>query len=255
MKGMTEQEWEKRTHFPNWTVKDILAHLLDTSIRRLSSQRDKYQASKKINIDSYQGLVQYVTDIADRWTDTFADVSPKILTEMIEKYQNELVTFFSSLEPLAQAHYPVNWAGETASANWFDIAREYTERWHHQMQIREALGREPLYSKDLYYPVIDTFMQALPFHFRKTERENGNILGVEITGDSGGTWFLEWKDKNIKLRYDIDKEPDTLVSIKQEIAWKIFTKWNTLSLDKEFSISGDKELGQHLLSMTCILMS
>ena len=31
-------------------------------------------------------------------------------------------------------------AGEAVSANWFDVAREFTERWHHQQQIRLAIG-------------------------------------------------------------------------------------------------------------------
>jgi hypothetical protein len=30
------------------------------------------------------------------------------------------------------------WAGETDSRNWFDVAREYTEKWHHQQQLRDA---------------------------------------------------------------------------------------------------------------------
>ncbi|MEJ7682555.1 MAG: hypothetical protein WKG06_32810 [Segetibacter sp.] len=29
------------------------------------------------------------------------------------------------------------WAGEKKSKNWFHIAREYTEKWHHQMSSRQ----------------------------------------------------------------------------------------------------------------------
>ena len=48
--------------------------------------------------------------------------------------------YHGSLDPHAPALFNVAWAGEQTSPNWFDIGREYTERWHHQQQIREAVG-------------------------------------------------------------------------------------------------------------------
>ena len=45
-----------------------------------------------------------------------------------------------SLDPHAPALFNVAWAGEQTSPNWFDIGQEYTERWHQQEQIREAVG-------------------------------------------------------------------------------------------------------------------
>jgi len=40
-------------------------------------------------------------------------------------------------DPYATAPYGVSWAGEEKSANWFDTAREFTERCS-QQQIRLA---------------------------------------------------------------------------------------------------------------------
>src|SRR5688572_32295034 len=45
----------------------------------------------------------------------------------------------------------------------FDTAREFTERWHHQQQIRLATNRPGIMTRELYYPVLDCFMRALPF--------------------------------------------------------------------------------------------
>lgn len=38
----------------------------------------------------------------------------------------------------------MSWAGEDGDAGWLDIGREFTEQWHHQMQIRDAVGAAPL---------------------------------------------------------------------------------------------------------------
>jgi|WetSurMetagenome_2_1015567.scaffolds.fasta_scaffold00126_18 uncharacterized protein (TIGR03083 family) len=252
---MEPEDWNAGTQFPNWRVKDILAHLLDTSIRRLSSQRDGFSPAVSAHISSYKDLVQYITEVADRWTSAFTGVSGTILTEMIERYQNELHEFLETLDPFGKAHFPVSWAGEEESFNWFDIAREYTERWHHQMQIREALNKEPIYSRALYHPVLDTFMQALPYHFKKHNQADGYTLGIEITGGAGGKWFLEWNNGIQALKYETGSEPQTMVRINQEIAWKIFTRWNNLDLSEGIEISGNPELGAHLLEMNCLMIS
>lgn len=255
LKGMSADEWHHATNFPTWRVKDIVAHLLDTSIRRLSFQRDGYSPEPGASISSYKELVRHITNMADRWAAAFAGVSPRVLIELVEEYQDQLVEFLQGLDPLGIAHFSVAWAGEEESYNWFDIAREYTERWHHQMQIRDVLGKESLYERHLYYPLLDTFMQALPYHYRKIGKKDGYILCVHIKGDSGGKWFLLRRDRSWKLMYDLREEPDTTVSIENEAAWKIFTKWiDKSAVEKNVKISGDLELGKYMLEMTCIMI-
>jgi hypothetical protein len=62
--------------------------------------------------------------------------------------------FHESLDPFARAIFNVSWAGEETSPNWFDTARELTERWHHQQQIRLATHRPGIMTRELYNPVI-----------------------------------------------------------------------------------------------------
>ncbi|PKL23429.1 MAG: hypothetical protein CVV47_14405 [Spirochaetae bacterium HGW-Spirochaetae-3] len=254
LSGMSRDDWDAKTNFPSWTVKDICAHLLDTSIRRLSSERDGYRPGETVAVDSYDGLVRYLTGLADRWASAFSGTSPRILTDMIGRYQDELYEYLRTKDPFGYAMFPVGWAGEERSYNWFDIAREYTERWHHQAQIREALHREPLYDRSLYYPVLDTFMQALPYHYKDFRKDGAHILAVEILGTAGGTWFVEWMDERIELKYKIGKDPDTVVRIRQEDAWRLFTKWGRPGLEENVAIVGDTGIGKHLLGMTCIMM-
>jgi uncharacterized protein (TIGR03083 family) len=253
--GMSPADWEAGTRFPNWKVKDIVAHLLDTSVRRLSSQRDGYSPRATVAIESMADLVSYITGMADRWAAAFSGVSPRILTQLVGRYQDELADFLATLDPDAEALFPVAWAGESSSANWFDIAREYTERWHHQMQIRDSLGAEPIYSRRLYHPVLDAFMRALPHHFREVARDEGFLLGVEVPGEAGGRWLLEWRKGGPTLAREAGREPDTLVTIGEDVAWRIFTKWGGSGSEKDLSIVGDPELGRRLLDMTCIMIS
>jgi hypothetical protein len=63
---------------------------------------------------------------------------------------------------------------------WFDIAREFTEHWHHQQQIRDATGQPPLYDPYLLSPVLDTFVRALPHSFPHAAAPEGTVVRLEI---------------------------------------------------------------------------
>ena len=68
-----------------------------------------------------------------------------------------------------QAPVSVAWAGEKHSINWFHIAREFTEKWHHQQQIRDAVGKPGIMTKEFFYPVMDTFMRGMPHRYRDVQ--------------------------------------------------------------------------------------
>jgi hypothetical protein len=84
----------------------------------------------------------------------------------------------------------VTWAGPEPAPVWLDVAREYTERWHHHQQIRDALGRPALTAPRLFAPVLDTLVRALPHTFRDVQAPDGTHVKLTITGDAGGVWSL-----------------------------------------------------------------
>jgi hypothetical protein len=68
-------------------------------------------------------------------------LSPPVLIDMMKMACEESAHFHESLDPFAPAACAVSWAEEAASLNWFDTARELTERWHRQQQIRLTTNR------------------------------------------------------------------------------------------------------------------
>ena len=52
--------------------------------------------------------------------------------------------WFESLPADTPALSGVSWAGDMESEGWFDVGGEFTELWHHQEQIRMAVGAPSL---------------------------------------------------------------------------------------------------------------
>jgi uncharacterized protein (TIGR03083 family) len=256
LKSLSPDDWDMPTLSKQWTVKDIAAHLLDGNLRALSIARDGYRGDPPVNINSYRDLVTYLNDLNTIWVLAYKRISPQILIEMLEITGREYNAYLDQLEMFAPAIFPVAWAGETESQNWFHIAREYTEKWHHQQQIREAIGvQHALMTPELFYPCIDTFLRALPYAYKDLDTAIGALIKIEITGEGGGIWFIEktfsgWRFvKNLAMA-----EPSATVAMPTGIAWKLFTKAITANeVQEEIITQGDNELLKPILSMVSVM--
>jgi uncharacterized protein (TIGR03083 family) len=253
LRSLTPGEWKLPTLAGTWTVKDIAAHLLDGNLRALSFSKDGYVGEKPEGADSYDGLVAYLNRLNHTWTDAFRRVSPRLLTGLLETTGNEYSKYLASLAPFGDAIFSVAWAGQYTSANWFHIAREYTERWHHQQQIRHALGREDaLYAPEFYLPYLDTSMQALPYHYRHIAAEKGTLISFSIPGY--GKWHLSATGTGWILDSHAVSNPAAEVTLDHTIAWRIFTKGITTDAARPFvQCRGDETLGGHVLHMLAVM--
>ncbi len=254
LRSLTPEEWNKPSIAKLWTVKDIAAHLWDGNLRTLSFSRDKYFGQQTPAVNSYKELVDYLNQLNADWVKASKRVSPGVLTDLLESSGKAYCDHIASLDPFGEAVFSVAWAGEEKSANWFHIAREYTEKWIHQQQIRDAVNKPGLMTKELFYPFINTFMQALPHTYRNISADEDTVIKITIDTEIGGDWFLLRKNNTWKLCYSADFEPATRVSMSPDIAWKLFSKGITsANAWKDVAISGNEILGEKVLTMVSVM--
>jgi uncharacterized protein (TIGR03083 family) len=219
---LRDDDWARPTAAPRWSVKDLTAHLLGGDIGILSRERDFFTPSGP-KVETYSDLVELVNRLNQEWVVAARRMSPRLLRELLALIGPEVETYFSSLDAEAIGG-PVSWAGPDPAPVWFDIAREFTERWHHQQQIRDATGQPPLYDPYFLSPVLDTFVRALPHSFRHAAAPEGTVVRLEISGDAGNTWFLLKTGRGWELTLENETEPAADVILPQETAWCMFTK-------------------------------
>jgi len=168
----------------------------------------------------------------------------------------QVAAFVTDLDPDAPALFPVAWAGEDASTNWMDTAREYTERWHHQAQIREATGRPPLDQPRWLAPVIEVSMRAVPHGYRDVAAAEGTLIGVLIEGPSGGDWVLarEAGRWSLRRRTSGDAAYASGLTLSADTAWRIFFKALAPSESRSrVEVDGDAELARPFLSTLAVM--
>jgi uncharacterized protein (TIGR03083 family) len=244
-------DWARPTAAPGWSVKDIAAHLLGGDTAILSGKRDGYRSNQEINTQDQ--LIDLVNRLNAEWVLAMRRISPRLLRELLAFCGPEVEACFSSLDPMRMAG-PVSWAGPEPAPVWFDLAREFTERWHHQQQIRDATGRPPLYDPYYLTPVLDTFVRALPYAFRNATAPPGTVVKFEISGEAGGIWYVYKSEGAWILLVEPPGEWATSVVLPQVVAWRLFTK----GIDREQArglaiIAGRSDLADPIFETTAII--
>src|SRR5215469_10617155 len=253
LSSLTPSEWDLQTVAPSWKVRDVAAHLLDTTLRKLSLVRDQWYVDA-VDIRSPQDVITLVNHLNREGVTVYRRLSPPVLVGMMKAACEQSAGFHEALDPFAPAAFAVSWAGEATSLNWFDTARELTERWHHQQQIRLATNRPGIMTPDLYHPVLDCFIRGLPHLFRDIEAPEDTTLLLEISGECGGSWYLSKGMTGWGLAKPSSEEFAAQVTIPQDLAWRLFTKGIDRDLAREqIEVRGNRDLGERVLYLTSIV--
>jgi uncharacterized protein (TIGR03083 family) len=246
-----EDDWALPTAAPRWSVKDVAAHLLGGDVAILSGKRDGFHASQRI--ESNDQLIELVDRLNAEWVLATRRMSPRLLREMLSLTGPEVEACFASLDPMAMG-LAVSWAGPDEAPVWFDLAREFTERWHHQQQIRDATGRPPLYAPYFLSPVLDTFVRALPYTYRNAPAPTGTHVRFEITGEAGGVWFVAKTEEAWTLLLNSTIDPAAHVEISQDVAWRLFTKGIDREKARSLAVTGgEADLIAPIFATTAII--
>ncbi len=257
LRDLDASDWLKPSPIKDRTVKDLVSHLIDGSMRKLSMQRDHFiDNSNALDINSYNDLVNHIQKLNRDWIEVTRRLSPVFLLDLLEYSENQFYDFLITLNPNDKAIFSVAWAGENESENWFDIAREYTEKWHHQMQIRLALDKPILLEPKYTEPLYDTFMLALPYLYRDiTNLQNTDRIKISLTGRLEKSWVIEKRAEKWIFINPKSEGLHTLVEIPDDIAWILFTNTDREKekYKSQIDIIGDKSIGYRLLDFVTVM--
>lgn len=250
LRSLSEQEWGSATPCAGWSVKDLTLHLLGDEIGQLSRGRDKDFSSL---LPPGADLVERINKHNELWVEATRRMSPRLICDLLDVTGHQVVDHFKSLDLMAM-NGAVSWAGPEPAPVWLDVAREYTERWHHQQHIRESVGQPGLMEVEFLAPVLDTFVRALPHTFRAVSAPVGTAIQLIVIGDSGQSWRLLRDEARWTLFRGVPVAPAATITLDEQTAWKLFTKGIAKDKAKEAAhIQGDEALAAPLFDAVAII--
>jgi uncharacterized protein (TIGR03083 family) len=251
LESLSGEDWQRLVH-GEWTVKDLAQHLLGDEINILSGKRDGYRENVG-PIVSWEELVAFINRRNAVWVEATRRMSPRLICDLLHSTGEQANTYFQALEMFAMGG-PVNWAGPDPAPVWLDVAREFTERWHHQQHIRQAVGKPGAMEPYFLAPVLAAFVYALPIALRDTPAPEGTGLALVITGAAGGAWTALREHERWQLYSGEPDHPKAVAELPQDIAWQLFTKGiSREAARRQAQFSGDISLAKKVLEMVSII--
>lgn len=245
--SLSGAQWDAPTAAPHWPVKDIALHLLDVDLSWLARDRDHDPAGLIPVAPGHQEFVDGLASRNQRWVDGSRMLSPRLIIDLLGWSGGQLDAHLSTLDLTRPSS--VYWVGEAPL--WFDLAREFTERWVHYRQIREAAGpachdEQP----DPYLPlVLRTFIWGFP-HQYQAPAPAGTTIAVEIHGT--GTWTLTRTASGWALDEGAPAGPAASLRMTSEAAWRLLT--GASYDEQQVQLSGDRPLAAPLLRVRGIIV-
>jgi len=256
LRGLPDTAWERPTVAGGWRVRDVVAHILDGTLRRVSFHRDRHPPpAPEPPPRGEREFVAFINGLNGQWVEAARRLSPRVMTEMYELASRALADFVEALPADAPALFPVSWAGEASSEGWFDIGREFTEQWHHQAQVRDAVGAPPLGDPRWLHAVLLIALRGLPHAYRDAPAATGKSLAIEVTGAAGGVWTLRRDEDRFRLWAGQEEGESARVTMSDDSAWRLL--FNALppgSADALVSRSGEPALSAPLLRARSVIV-
>jgi len=246
--GLDGAHWTSAV-VPAWNVHDMVAHVLHDHARRLSATRDGHHA----DLPPGSTLPERLNRANDEFVAVAHQLSPRLLIDLIDVLGRDLDALWSTQDLQAPADANVSWASHGATPRWLDLAREYTEYWVHEQQIRDAVGRPGFRTPDVMGPVISTFARALPFTLREIDRPRDTRVRLRVTGPSGGLWEATRGHHGWRMSGS-SGGPATTVEIDQDSFWRLAVRGITVDVARQRArVDGDAELHQAVTTLLAIV--
>jgi hypothetical protein len=255
LRGLDDADWEKPTVAGAWRVRDVAAHLLDGDLRKLSAGRDAHQLPLDAPISSFADVVRLIDGQNAGGVAYARRLSPRVITDLLEVTGRWVSDYVVSLPPHGDALYPVAWAGEERSENWMDTGREYTERWHHQMQIRDAVDApDVLLRWDWLHPLLHLSVRALPRAYASVDAPEGTAITFHVQDTD--SFSVVRTASGWQVFHGFAHDAAALVRVGSNIAWRLL--YNALPPDVAHRllelVEGDRALAEPLFRARSVMV-
>ncbi|MGH2697701.1 MAG: maleylpyruvate isomerase N-terminal domain-containing protein [Actinomycetota bacterium] len=219
LRELTPEEAATPTICDPWTAHDLSVHLLGDDLSFLSRNRD---AQRNPTLDSTPEWNRFVKELDahnERWVEAGRFLSPHLIAELLETTGAMVAEFLAGVDPAAPGEV-VSWAGPDPAPWWLVGGREFTERWVHHQQIRDALGRPGLNGPSFVGPILATAMHGVPRAYRDLDAPGATTVAFDVTGRAGFSWAVRRDDEGWKLYEGLTREADARLGLDQETAWR-----------------------------------
>lgn len=242
--GLDDDGWRAPTECPGWSVQGIACHLIGDDLSLLSRQRDgvldpEFAEHPPPTVRDFLGRLD---GINNRFVATTAGLSPTMVIELLQVTGAWTHDWYATVDPLRLGE-SVHWVSPDPAPYWMLAAREYTERWIHQHQIRRALHTPWYPDPNLTVTAIAALLRGFPNSLAVLSPPPGTTITI-AADDVIANWTLVAGDAGWTLHDGMPEASTTrLRGLLDDLAAVFSRGVPRADVSSLIAVDGDHELG------------
>ncbi len=254
--GLDGADWRRPTACPGWSVHDVAAHIAHDHIRRLSGTRDRHESAGFL---PGEDLAAFIDRVNQEFVENARAWSPAILIDLVAHLGPQLDDVWAGLDLEGPAAIDVAWADPgTVAPVWLDVAREFSEFWIHQQQVRDAVGASGTFDTpgdEVTGAVVDTLIRGLPLTLATDPAGTGKRVGVQVTGVGARSWVATRRPDRWHLTPANDVgDCDAAVQLSADTLWRVASRGISPDVAAGRAVlTGDGDLARAALNLLSII--
>jgi hypothetical protein len=190
---------------------------------------------------SFDQLFVALDRFNERWVEAASFLSTPVLLELLRLSGEWTQQFYGSVDPdrLGEA---VPWIGPDSAPYWLLAAREYIERWIHQLQIRRATGRPGLHDARFVVPAAAVAVRGFPQGFAILPADEATTFTLSVS--DAAAWTVRKDGDAWTLHDGAPDTPAVTLALDLDTAALLFSRALTSAeLTERLQPEGDADLG------------
>jgi uncharacterized protein (TIGR03083 family) len=238
LRHLRDEDWQRASPCPGWTVLGLVAHLLGNDVGLLSRRRDHYLGTPPPDGLSEDEFIDWLDDLQQEWVRAARRISPRLLVEFLAWSGPRLVATLAG-EDLTERSARVSWAGPEPAPRWLDQLRELSEYWIHRQQLLESVGRPVDLDPTLLGPILLGLRWALPYRLSKADLPSDSAIQITVGEPVNERWTLVSCDGTWGFAAGPAEHVIAHASLSGDAAWRLLT--NNLGHGRHaLDITGDE---------------
>ena len=248
---LREEDWQRSTACPGWSVLGLASHLLGGDFGLLSRRRDSYMGTPPPRGVSEVGFIDWLDELQTEWVRAARRLSPQLVVDLLQWTGPRLVAVLAA-EELTERSARVSWAGPEPAPRWLDQLRELSEYWIHRQQLLEAVGRPTDLDPTLLRPVLLGLRWAFPYRLSRAELPPTTAIRVTVGEPVNERWTLAVSSGEWDFSEDAPEHVSAEASLTADELWRLLTN-NQRDDSRRLDIRGDERAVEVILRTRAII--
>ena len=224
LEDLSPDDWRRPTECPAWTVLGIALHVLGDDLSLLARQRDVAQpAVFRNDVGAWAGSYSSLDAFNEHWVEAAQFFSPRLVVDTLRATGDWTFDWYTTVDPTSLGE-SVAFVSDDPAPYWMIAAREYLERWIHQLQVRRAVHRPGLLESRFVVPAVAAVMRGFPRAFRPLPFADGTAVALAIDDADGAGWTVRRDGGDWSLHDGAAETPTVRLGLDLRSAALLFSR-------------------------------